>query len=120
MTEETEPTEPGPLSEENQASLLYWTALATMLGFNELAKLGKTLGEKVYFRLLRDDMSLRFVELGGNGDVFAQEEAVVEIKVPFCNGPTVRFRAQDIELMRDAVYEHDKARRSSPETGAAK
>jgi hypothetical protein len=46
-----------------------WTATALCLGFNELAKLGKNLGEKVYARLARDVHVKRFVELGGNARV---------------------------------------------------
>lgn len=99
------------LSEEDLRLHKYWVALATMLGFNELAKLGKTLGEKAYFRLLRDNVSEQFIAAGGNADVFAKEESVVEIQVPYSNAPFIKFRAQDIELMRDAVHAHDIERR---------
>lgn len=98
---------------ENERQSLYWTTLATMLGYNELAKLAKTLGEKVYFRLLRGVMQDQFVKRGGNADVFAEEEHIVEIAVPYANMPHIRFRKQDIELMRDAVYKHDVVARQN-------
>lgn len=83
-----------------------WTALAVCLGFNELAKLGESLGEKVYARLLRDKHLENFVRLGGNADLFKREPAVCEIVMPE-RMPNVTFRAEDIELMRKAVAEHD-------------
>lgn len=85
----------------------YWTALAMVMGWNELAKLGKTLGEKAFFRLMRNDMVTQFIELGGN-DPFTKEDAVVTIAVPYGGCPFLEFRAQDIDLMRTAVYEYDK------------
>jgi hypothetical protein len=103
---------PEPLSEEDTKMTEWWTALALMLGYNELAKKGETLGHKVYFRLLRDECEKRFVELGGNADVFAKEPVVVEIVSPHPM-PHILFRAQDFELMRDAVHAYDVKRRGT-------
>lgn len=83
-----------------------WRACAVCIGYNELAKLATTLGEKTYFRLLRDHSVGRFVELGGNANLFAQEGAVVEIVMPE-GMPFIRFHERDIEMMRKAVEEHD-------------
>ncbi len=92
---------------------LYWFALATTLGYNELAKLATSLGDKAYFRLLRDETNRRFVEeAGGNKDVFAIEDEVITIQVPYSSMPNIVFRARDVELMRDYVYEHDKKQRT--------
>lgn len=87
-----------------------WTTLALCLGFNELAKLGKTLGDKVYARLFRDKYVENLIALGGNGGVspFADAKSIVEIEMP-APMPWLRFRATDIELMRTAVAEHDAA-----------
>ena len=101
-----------PLTEEELRMSKYWFALAAMLGYNELAKLGKTLGEKVFFRMFREDWSKHFVDFGGNADVFTHEDSVINISVPYANLPHLRFRAEDVELMRDYVYEHDKKQRA--------
>jgi hypothetical protein len=103
----------GPRADEEVAATKnheLWTTLALCLGFNELAKLGKTLGDKVYARLFRDKHVENLIALGGNGGVspFADEKATVEIEMP-APMPWLRFRASDIELMRAVVAEHDAA-----------
>ncbi len=106
-----------PTAEERRALKNHelWTATALCLGFNELAKLGKSLGEKVYARLARDTHLKRFVELGGNADLFAKEESVCTLVMP-TSMPHVEFRASDIEMMREAVAAYDQIRptNSSP------
>ncbi len=99
-----------PPTEEDLRMAKYWSALATMLGYNELTKLGRTLGEKAYFRLFREDWKKIFIELGGNDDVFAKEDAAVSISVPYGNMPHIVFVERDVELMRDYVYKYDKER----------
>lgn len=82
------------------------TTLAMVLGYNEMAKLAAGLGEKVYFRLMRDNALKIFVELGGNADVFTTEPAVITI--PVGEGmPHIVFRERDVELMREYVREYD-------------
>jgi hypothetical protein len=82
-----------------------WHAAAICLGFNELAKLGKTLGEKVYHRMMRAGAEEHFVSLGGQR-IFQEEPAVVVLTLE--DGmPWVKFRACDIELMREAVKKWD-------------
>ncbi len=106
-------SEGGIAHSHDDASVLYWFALATALGYNELAKLATSLGDKAYFRLLRDETNRRFVEeAGGNKDVFAIEDEVITIQVPYSSMPNIVFRARDVELMRDYVYEHDKKQRT--------
>lgn len=88
----------------------HYALLALALGYNELAKLARTLGEKVYFRLLRDRVSDALVAAGGNGgeSPFAHEDGVIQIKVDGDRMPWVKLYARDVELMRAYVAEHDK------------
>lgn len=81
--------------------------LAICIGYNELAKQAPTVGEKAYYRLVRDNAVKDFEALGGHKDLFAKpSETLVTIEVP--DGPPhIIFRAQDIELMRKAVREWD-------------
>jgi hypothetical protein len=90
-----------------------WAAAAMCLGFNELAKLGKTLGEKTYSRMMCAAAEEQFVKLGGNR-MFQEEPSVVVLETD--DGlPWIKFRECDIELMREAVAKHDaKRRRSTP------
>jgi hypothetical protein len=92
---------------DKQASERY-TYLALALGYNELAKLGRSLGEKMYFRLARDQAVDMLVKAGGNGgkSPFTEEQAVVTIHVE--DGmPWIKLLARDVDLMRAYVAEHD-------------
>jgi hypothetical protein len=83
-----------------------WHSAALCLGFNEMTKLGKTLGEKVYWRMLREEAEKNFMSLGGKR-IFKKDPAILELSLP--DGmPFVRFRKDDIELMRATVAAHDK------------
>lgn len=82
-----------------------WAAAAYCLGYNELAKQAQSLGEKVFFRLARDSAVKAFVELGGVSP-FAEEPTILELELPDAM-PRIKFRAQDIELMRAAVQQWD-------------
>ena len=95
------------LSAEDQKMHEHWVTLAACLGYNELAKLAKTLGEKLYFRLMRDQAVQRYVKVGGNDNLFATEPGTIEICVPYANAPSIKLRPTDYELMRDALYRHD-------------
>jgi hypothetical protein len=79
--------------------------LAQVIGYNELAKLAKVLGEKVYYRLFRDHAEEQYIKMGGQ-KLFSREDGVCEINHP---GPMphIIFSAADIEMMRKAVAEHD-------------
>lgn len=88
-----------------------WHAAAVCLGFNECAKLAKTLGEKTYFRIMRQGAEEHFMSLGG-ARVFQQEPAVLTLTLD--DGmPFVEFREQDIELMRATVAAHDAEKGAS-------
>jgi hypothetical protein len=96
-------------SVEDEACHMRWAVMATVLGFNLLAKdHAKDLESKSYFRLLRDDWVKKLIELGGNGGVspFAEDESILELEVPDVM-PRLKFRASDIELMRLVVARRD-------------
>lgn len=91
--------------EADRRSRERWHAAALCLGFNELAKLGRTLGEKVYHRMMRAGAEEHFIALGGQR-IFQEEPTLVTLTLE--DGmPWVRFRACDIELMREAVAKWD-------------
>jgi hypothetical protein len=112
------PFAPKEGDDKNLTLAKYWSALALSLGYNELAKLGKQLGDKVYFRLLRDASLKNFVEAGGHDTVFAREsEPVMTITVDRAM-PHILFRERDIELMRECVAKHDAERAGESERSA--
>lgn len=84
-----------------------WAALAYALGYNELTKHAKVLGEKIFFRLGRDVAVKRFVELGGHSNLFAREDSVLELETQD-RMPHIKFKASDIELMRETVRIYDE------------
>ncbi len=96
------------ISEEDQASHKRWVAAAMCLGYNELAKIATVLGEKVYWRLARDAAENHFVELGGN-KIYKEESSVLELEIPDAM-LRIKFREQDIELMRATLAAHDEGR----------
>lgn len=91
--------------EEQQHDLT--AAMAMVLGYNELARHGASLGAKVYYRLMREGWMKEFVRLGGNEDMIG-EPAKVVLALPI-GEPIVRFSESDIELMREAVAAYDTA-----------
>lgn len=96
---------PEDMSEEDRINLERWTVLATAIGYNELAKKTETIEERSFWRLSRDSAAMRFKELGGQGTLFAVEDAVVEIEVPGPM-PSIKFRESDIEMLRKFVSRH--------------
>lgn len=79
--------------------------IALVIGYNELAKQGQTLGEKLYYRLFRDHSEEAFIKMGGH-KILTRDDGICEIDVPG-HTPHIVFTASDIELMRAAVAEHD-------------
>ena len=75
----------------------------TMVGANELAKLSATLGDKVFYRLLRDQAKKEYLALGG---VIEQETQPGETIVLESN-PGFTFYESDIEAMRKLVADFD-------------
>ena len=102
-----EPEETSEPSAEDKAAHERWSATALCYGFNELAKMAKTLGEKVYFRMARDAAEQRFIELGGQK--FITSEAAIATLDVGLGMPSIAFRPQDIELMRETVAIYDAA-----------
>lgn len=90
-----------------------WHLVATCIGYNELAKMAKTLGEKVYFRLIRDATEERLIEHGGQRLFKGPDEIIVEISVPD-HMPYIRLSDADIELMREAVAAYDARKTADP------
>lgn len=88
---------------ENERRALVHHITATILGFNELATRAETLNEKVYFRMAREASIDALREAGGDIDV-TRQPPVLSLGVP---KPYVAFSADDIELMRACVVEHD-------------
>jgi hypothetical protein len=92
------------MPEENKKpNLETLSLLATCLGFNELAKQGKNLGQKVYYRLMRNTIQKRLLELGVEVK-YTKQKVVLTLD---SYGPLIEFSDDDIELMRIAVREHD-------------
>lgn len=120
-TDESTPDEPHleGKSALDERKYMFW---ALSLGYNELAKLGRTLGEKMFFRLLRDAATDRLIADGGNRgqSPFANEPSVVEIHVDGDRMPWIKLLARDVELMRAYVAEHDERVRTSEPSGNSK
>lgn len=84
-----------------------WVQLAVCLGFNELVKHAQSLEERVDLRALRDLCVARFREATG-GPGLIEDDLVLEI--PALDGfVPLKFRATDIEAMRQAVAKWDAA-----------
>lgn len=86
----------------NEERVEKWHALALMLGYNELANDSKTLGERVYARLLRDHFKEVCVKMG----VELKEDDDKIVLVLGEAAPFIIFRERDIERTREAVAEH--------------
>lgn len=88
--------------EKQSERVLY---IATAMGYNELAKLTDVLGEKVYYRLMREQYQKKLTEAGGQM-LFAQDEGVCSIEVPG-EAFRIKFLESDIAAMRQAVADYD-------------
>jgi hypothetical protein len=100
----------GPPTEEEYEMRRHmrFIQIGLCIGLNELAKMSKTLDEKAYYRLMRDNAVEDLKEMGANGGVspFAEDEYVLEFDVPDVR-PKLRFRESDIEAMRLTVARYD-------------
>lgn len=86
-----------------------WDALARLVGYNELARNAKTVGEKMYLQLARDEAQKVYEGLGGKIDLKASPpEIVVQTSPPF-----IALDAEDIALMREAIDAFDQKRQST-------
>jgi hypothetical protein len=96
----TTPLDPGVLKAAEA-----WDAIARMHGYNEMAKEAKTLGQRVYCRMARDAACEEAKQLGA--DITRTEvggDAVMTIDEV---APHIVFKADDIEMMREAVRVFD-------------
>ncbi len=91
------------IDETSEKNTARWDALARLVGYNELARDAKTVGEKLYLRLARDMAEEAYVALGGQ---VKRSETSEEIVVP-TRPPFIVLGPDDIELMRRAVIEYD-------------
>lgn len=90
-----------------------WTAFAMVLGFDELAKSAKTLGEKTFFRMARDAAERGYTRRGGSINRIEQDgEATILVLQD--RMPHIIFHARDIELMRTAVAAYDASSTKEP------
>jgi hypothetical protein len=93
------------LDEATLKSAAAWDAIACMHGYNEMAKLAKTLGEKVYCRMACDAACKMATDLGAE---IHRTETGGEVLFTISEvSPSVKFRAEDIEGMRAAVLAFD-------------
>jgi len=90
----------------------YWTTLAIILGYNELAKTVDHAGQKSFFRFMRDNLSLDFEKIGGTKDFIKYDDEKI-VQITATQPPHIIFYERDIEMMRDAVYEYDKKKRDA-------
>lgn len=100
---------------EKHHQLWHWVALA--IGYNHIVlNDAKTLGEKMYFRLMRDAAVERLVGLGGKSP-FSKDESPVVLQIVLPSGmPHFLLRERDIAQMRRVVEEHDLKKRKQTKT----
>ena len=98
-----EPEEKPELSEEDIKGHKLFQTIALLFGYNELAKQTDVLGEKVYFRLIRQQYEEMLKEDGQEVEIIHDQTILTLNQKP----PYVRFSEKDIELMREAVREYD-------------
>jgi hypothetical protein len=101
---------PAKRDQEDNKNIERWGLLAILHGYNEMAKLTEVLGEKVYFRLMRDATEK---ELAENFDVTiekAEDGLGPTILTLGQKPPFIIFHERDIEAMRAAVAAYDAAK----------
>jgi hypothetical protein len=82
-----------------------WSLLAMTLGYNELAKVAPSLGQKLLCRLLRDKALASYEEVTGKKVKVTDEDRVILTITSTL--PHLKVLARDIELMRKCVAEYD-------------
>ena len=100
------------ITKKQQRDVQRTSWLATILGYNELAKTAPTLGEKIYYRLALGRARDRYIKLGGKLEM-TKDEGDFVLVLDSETRPHINFKATDIELMRQAVAEYD-AKKLSP------
>lgn len=89
--------------EELQLNAQRTDLLASILGYNELAKEAESWGEKIYLRFARDKCVELYKELGGELDLSGSTPLIV-VNTRF---PCLALTREDVELMRKAIEEFD-------------
>jgi hypothetical protein len=103
----TQPAEP---KEDLVEMMTRWRLIAMVFGFNELASRAEKLGEKVFFRMARNDTQ---EVLGKDHQVKFTGQNPVILELPDGGPPSLTFVESDIELMREAVRQYDERKRAS-------
>lgn len=93
------------LSPEVEANVTRWNLLALIYGYNELSKVAKSIGEKLYCRVIRREAVEEYRKLGGSIELKEGEASVVTLTHHI---PHINLYPRDIELMREAVAEFDR------------
>lgn len=94
------------LTTQEQKNLKLWRLQALIFGWNELAKIATTMGEKTACRIARDNAEAEYASRGGVGRIDRDGPSTVLV-LARGSTPYVTFREDDIELMRAAVRDHD-------------
>ncbi len=94
---------------------MLWHTLATIHGFNEMARMATSLGEKVFCRLARNEAEDVYKKLGGQID---RSSLPVVLTLP-CHQPTVELTASDVGLMRKYIADLDAKRLAEGRTDAS-
>lgn len=84
-----------------------WHFLALAHGYNELAKLSDSLGEKIYCRVGRDEAEKSLRELGV--DLKKGDRGMTTVTLGM-KAPYITLTDADVETMRRHVAEHDLAK----------
>ena len=99
------------LTKEQRKSMELWNATALIYGYNELAKIAPTLGEKVYLRLMVKQAEELLKKHGGDIDIAEGQDPVLVLNRTM---PYVNFYERDIEQMRACVAAYDDKKPPPP------
>jgi hypothetical protein len=89
--------------DDRDPNIELWANAALVFGFNELARMQQTLGQKLTCRIMRDAAEKQFRAAGGTIELINHEQVLT---LPLGIGP-VEFLPSDIEMMRQVVAEYD-------------
>jgi hypothetical protein len=98
-----------PETDEEKAQRLNnvrYELVARIYGYNELAKLATNLGEKVYARLMRQEIE-RVLAADYGVTITRPDDLGPTVLTLGQKPPFILFHARDIEMMRQAVAAYD-------------
>jgi hypothetical protein len=84
--------------------------LALVLGYNDLAKQATVLGDRVWYRLARENAVKQLCEAGGDIDIKYDNVILTLYEYPV----RLAFTAADIELMRKCIADFDEVNKPEP------